>query len=180
MLLNKCKTGDHIAVCKQCNIASIHCLYDIFFSVSLLLCFSNSCNLGPGSALGEEEKKIGERSEPSGSLGRERVAVAPPVPPPRPTHRRTSLADIYFSHFTSCFAFPPHFGAWSQANFLLKLQTLNFFRNEFAPQDWFSYLVLSCLSYKHLGQKLSVFSYQDLDHVIREAHIGPPGKNKNR
>ena len=135
MLLNKCKTGDHIAVCKQCNIASIHCLYDIFFSVSLLLCFSNSCNLGPVSALGEEEKKVGERSDPSGSLGRERVAVAPPVPPPRPTHRRTSLADIYFSHFTSCFAFPPHFGAWSQANFLLKLQTLNFFRNEFAPQD---------------------------------------------
>ena len=106
MLLNKCKTGDHIAVCKQCNIASIHYLYDIFFSVSLLLCFSISCNLGPGSALGKEEKKIGERSEPSGSLGRERVAVAPPVPPPRPTHRRTSPADIYFSHFTSCFAFP--------------------------------------------------------------------------
>ena len=42
MLLNKCKTGDHIAVCKQCNIASIHCLYGIFFSVSLLLCFSIS------------------------------------------------------------------------------------------------------------------------------------------
>ena len=105
MLLNKCKTGDHIAVCKQCNIASIHCLYDIFFSVSLLLCFSNSCNLGPGSALGEEEKKIGERSEPGGSLGRERVAVAPPVLHPQPTHRLPSLVDIYFSHFTPCFAF---------------------------------------------------------------------------
>ena len=154
-----------------------YCFYTLL--IRHFLCFSISSNLRPGSALGEEEKKIGERSEPSGSLGRERVAVAPPVPPPRPTHR-TSLADIYFSHFTSCFTFPPHFGAWSQANFLLKLQTLNFFRNEFAPQDWFSYLVLSCLSYKHLGQKLSVFSYQDLDHVIREAHIGPPGKNKNR
>ena len=28
--LNKCKTGDHIALCLHCNIASIHCLYGTF------------------------------------------------------------------------------------------------------------------------------------------------------
>ena len=57
-----------------------------------------NCNfpsLGPGSALwekgekigvGEKKKKIGERSEPRGSLG------PPPFPPPQDT---ASLADIW-------------------------------------------------------------------------------------
>ena len=107
MLLNKCKTGDHIGLCKHCKIASIYRLYGIFFSVSWLFCFSIFRKLGPGSALGEKEKKIGERGEPTGSLGRERVAVAPPVPPLQPTHRLPLLANIYFSYFTPCFAFSP-------------------------------------------------------------------------
>ena len=82
-----------------------YCFYTLF--IRHFLCFSTSSNLRPGSALGEEEKKIGERSEPGGSLGRERVAVAPPVLHPQPTHRLPSLVDIYFSHFTPCFAFFP-------------------------------------------------------------------------
>ena len=61
--------------------------------------FANS-SLGPGSALVEKggkkrraRKKIGERSEPSGSLGRERVA--PPISPPQTTARLASLANIF-------------------------------------------------------------------------------------
>ena len=38
-------------------------------------------SLGPGSALGEKGKKIGDRSEPRSNLGRGK----PPFPPPQDT-----------------------------------------------------------------------------------------------
>ena len=153
------------------------CFYTLFIghfsSVSLLFCFSIFCNLGPRSAFGGKRRKKSASEESPVVVW---VGKGWRWPPSQFTHPFASRYLFFPFHFLVCLS--PNFGAWSQANFLLKLQTLNFFRNEFAPQDWFSYLVLSCLSYKHLGQKLSVFSYQDLDLVIREAHIRPPGKKE--
>ena len=46
-----------------------------------------------GSALGEKGKKIGERSEPRGSLGRGKRRRR--FPPPQTTARLASLANIF-------------------------------------------------------------------------------------
>lgn len=56
---------------------------------------------------GIKEKKIGERIDPSGSLGRERVAEPPlPVSPPQTTARLSSLADSFPISPRFC-RFPP-------------------------------------------------------------------------
>ena len=79
-----------------------------------------NCNfpsLAPGSVLWEkgekigvgEKKKIGERSEPRGSLGRGNGL--PPFPLPRIPLR----SPIFFLFLTPFFSFFPHCGAWSQA-----------------------------------------------------------------
>ena len=113
MLLNKCKTGDHIGLCKHCKIASIYRLYGIFSRFLDCSAFPFFVNWDQAPHWGKKRKKsayakkINERGEPTGSLGREKVAVAPPVPPLQPTHRLPLLADIYFSYFTPCFAFSP-------------------------------------------------------------------------
>lgn len=62
---------------------------------------TNTSSLGQGYALGEKEKKIDEQSEPSGSLGREKVRVR--VFPHQPTVQVTSLTEKYFSYFTLFF-----------------------------------------------------------------------------
>ena len=56
---------------------------------------------------GLAKKKIGEQSEPRGS----------------PSQTTTKLACQYFSYFTLCFAFFPHYGAWSQATNLYILKS---------------------------------------------------------
>ena len=68
--------------------------------------------LGPGSALGEKdkkigvsEKKIGERSEPRSILGRGKGGNA------------QATACRYFSYLTPLFGFFPHCRAWSQAKY---------------------------------------------------------------
>lgn len=106
---NKCKTGDHIALCKHCNLASIF------------------CSLGPGSTLGENEKKSRCREKKSAS------EVSPAVAwggkrwrwrrlSPSPAHPSAPFASQYiFFLFPPLFCLFPHFGAWSQTKFLLKL-----------------------------------------------------------
>ena len=69
--------------------------------------YSSYFSLGPGSALGDKGEKIGERIDPSGSLGRERVAEPPlPVSPPQTTARLSSLADSFPISPRFC-CFPP-------------------------------------------------------------------------
>ena len=53
-------------------------------------------------ALGEKGKKIGERSEPRGSLGRGKG----PFPPPQATAGLSSLADIFPIQPRFCLFFP--------------------------------------------------------------------------
>ena len=93
---NKCKTGDHIALCKHCNLA---CIF---------------CSLGPGSTLGENEKKSRCREKKSASevspavvWGGKRWRWRRPSPfSSSPIDSlRYILADIYFFYFPPCFAF---------------------------------------------------------------------------
>ena len=68
-------------------------------------------SLGPGLRIGgKRKKKIGERSEPRGSLGRGKG----PFPFPRPP--LGSLRSPICFLFDPFFAFFSHCGAWSQAN----------------------------------------------------------------
>ena len=67
-------------------------------------------SLGPGLRIGGKRKKIDERSEPRGSLGRGKG----PFPLPRPP--LGSLRSPLFFLFNPVFAFFFHCGAWSQAN----------------------------------------------------------------
>ena len=127
MLLNKCKTGDHIGLCKHCKIASIYRLYGIFSRFLDCSAFPFFVNWDQAPHWGKKRKKsayakkINERGEPTGSLGREKVAVAPPVPP-SPAHPSAPFASRHiFFLFYSVFCLFPHFGASSRTNFLLKL-----------------------------------------------------------
>ena len=98
-----------------------------FFSVSWLFCFSIFRKLGPGSALGEKEKKIGVRQKKLTS------EASPPVVwvgkrwrcaarPPSPAHTSAPFASRHiFFLFYPVFCLFPHFGASSRTNFLLKL-----------------------------------------------------------
>ena len=62
---------------------------------------------------GKRRKKIGERSEPRGSLRRERGGAALS---PSPGHASVRFFRRYFSYLTPFLAFFPHCGAWSRAN----------------------------------------------------------------
>ena len=85
----------------QCHCWEGHFVYRYQFS------------LGPGSAVGKKEKKIGEQSEPRGSLRRGKCGAALS---PSPGHRSARFLRRYFSYLTPFFAFLPHCGAWSRAN----------------------------------------------------------------
>ena len=63
--------------------------------------------------VGKKEKKIGERSEPRGSLRRGKCGAALS---PSPGHRSARFFRRYFSYLTPFFAFFPHCGACSWAN----------------------------------------------------------------
>ena len=79
-------------------------------------------SLEPGSAWGKKERKIGERSEPRGSLGREKGGAA--LSPPQATARLVSLADF----FPPFIVFFPYGGAWSQAKRDLMIRGLRWQR----------------------------------------------------
>ena len=85
----------------QCHCWEGHFVYRCQFS------------LGPGSAVGKKEKKIGEQSEPRGSLRRGKCGAALS---PSPGHRSARFLRRYFSYLTPFFAFFSHCGAWSRAN----------------------------------------------------------------
>ena len=61
--------------------------------------------------VGKKEKKIGERSEPRGSLRRGKCGAALS---PSPGHRSARFFRRYFSYLTPFFAFFPYCGAWSR------------------------------------------------------------------
>ena len=94
-----------------------------YFSMSILrgsitvgeviLYYRCQFSLRPGSAVGKKEKKIGERSEPRGSLRRGKCGTALS---PSPGHRSARFFRRHFSYLTPIFAFFPHCGAWSRAN----------------------------------------------------------------
>ena len=63
--------------------------------------------------MGKKEKKIGEQSEPRGSLRRGKCGAALS---PSPGHRSARFLRRYFSYLTPFFAFFLHCGAWSRAN----------------------------------------------------------------
>ena len=94
------------------------CLCEIISSQARFLAWDQApekAEKGKKSALAK--KKVGERSEPKGSLERGRdVGAPPPFPPPQDTFRLASLADIILSYLTPFFDFSPCCGAWSQAN----------------------------------------------------------------
>ena len=61
-------------------------------------------------------KNIGERSEPSRKLGRERAAAT--LSPLQTTSRLTSFADFFFSPTPIFFLLFPQCGTWSQASLI--------------------------------------------------------------
>ena len=63
--------------------------------------------------MGKEEKKIGERSEPRGSLRREKGGAALS---PSPGHRSARFFRRCFSYLTPFFEFFPHCRALSRGN----------------------------------------------------------------
>jgi len=69
--------------------------------------------MGKKISVGEKKKKIGERSEPRGSLGRGKGGALSPSP----GHRWARFAGRYFSYLTPArfCTFFSHCGAWSQA-----------------------------------------------------------------
>ena len=70
------------------------CLCEIISSQARFLAWDQAPE--KGEKIGVGEKKVGEQSEPKGSLGRGRdVGAAPPFPLPQDTFRLASLADIY-------------------------------------------------------------------------------------
>ena len=73
--------------------------------------------------MGKKEKKIGERSEPRGSLRREKGGAALS---PSPDHSSARFFRRYFFYLTPFFAFFSHCGAWSRTNdsYAMKLQKL--------------------------------------------------------
>ena len=66
---------------------------------------------------------MGERSEPIGSLRREKGGASLS---PSPGHPSAHFLRRYFSFLTPFFAFFPHCGAWSQVNdsYAMKLEKL--------------------------------------------------------
>ena len=98
------------------------------------------------------------------------MAVAPPVPLPQLTHRLPSLADIYFFYFTRCFAFSLTSEPGPRLNFA---ETVNseFFAERICPERLVFLLSLELSELSTPQAEVIRLSYQDLDHVIREATL---------
>ena len=87
--------------------------FNNYFSMSILRGSVTSLAWEQAPPWGEKEKQIGERSEPRGSLRREKGGTALS---PSPGHPSARFFRRYFSYLTPFFAFSPHCRAWSRAN----------------------------------------------------------------